>query len=70
MARSYTIFHIHVDTVRFTFDAYGRTEEEAREALTKGWKKHCRETRANPDDLNVDGQYVAKVKLGSCYRDV
>lgn len=61
---------VELDTASFAFRAFGATEAEARQALQAGWRKHCRQTGADPDYCNpLEDGNAFKVSPQCCYRD-
>lgn len=63
-----------VSTTHFDFMAAGRSDEDARDALMRGWEEHCRQ--AEEDGRYVDRSHVGRddvnvdhVWAGACLRD-
>jgi len=64
------MFHVHADTGSFTFDAFGASEAEARQALRDGWNEHARQTGAEWTAEQIDDDAnVIEFEIGACYRD-
>lgn len=67
-----TIYFAHYDSRSFSFDAFGTTEVEARNALIDGLKEHAKQYAARieephwwfDEDIWVDARVI-----GECYRD-
>lgn len=64
-------WHAHLSTSHFTFDAYGQTEAEARDALKRGIRVHVHQTDASPKYMReaLEDANVTRVEMGSCWRD-
>ncbi len=68
--KSPRIYHLHIDTPSFTFDAYGATSTDATEAMQKALRKHIKETGADPEYFGLDDlSPPTKVVIGRAYRD-
>ena len=66
------LFHATLDTRNFSFEAYGSTEAEAREAMRNGLAAHVRAYRLIQSDFDAeyaDHITVRAVALGAAYRD-
>ncbi len=66
------IFHAHVESAHWTFDAYGLSESQALTALRKGLLAHVKRSgagRAWAMEM-MDDVSVTAVELGSCWRDL
>jgi len=65
-----TLWHAHVETRHWDFDAYGETEALALQTLKEGWLTHCTQTHATMtwDELR-DDVCVNEIHTGQCYRD-
>lgn len=65
-----TIWQARGDSARFSFEAYGRTEHDAIQALYKGLAVHARQYQLEPNwhkgTVDVATQQIT---LGSAYRD-
>jgi hypothetical protein len=69
MKKTDTFFIGEYYTTNFTFHAISTTEVEVREAIVKGWKKHCRQTGADINYFKVEDISVAPIKINKCLRD-
>lgn len=64
------LFYLRLETRNFTFDAIGRTRDEAICAMREGWEKHRAETGATLTWNDVrDDVSDRELLLGECYRD-
>ena len=69
------IFNAQLDTPHFSFSAYGKTEAQARKALTHGLRQHSYDYKirsirnANWWMEFADDIIVTKLRLNACYRD-
>lgn len=66
-ARSF--YSCRYDTPSFSFEAYGQTPAEVRTLLAVAFKRHIRQTGADPEYFNVDEAEVVCRKIGRVYRD-
>jgi hypothetical protein len=60
-----------LETRNFSFEAYGTTDEKARDALITAFKKHAAQWKISPDwweDSATDIGY-REIELGRAYRD-
>lgn len=66
-----TIWHHHMDSNNWTFDAYGATKEECMIAFAKGLRAHADKTGSDQSwvDECVSECEPHRVALGACYRD-
>jgi hypothetical protein len=68
-----TFFHLSMDSIHFTWDAYGATREEAARAFRRGWDRWCRISGADRDYWAMTDEDLAaaavEVELGACYQD-
>jgi hypothetical protein len=64
------LFKVQTETRHFSFEAYGKTEEEAHAALKKGWEIHQAQTDATMtfEELDAD-TWTLDIEDGKCYRD-
>ncbi len=66
-----TFCQASLDTRKFFFEAYGGTDDEARDALIKTLREHAVQYRIEPDwweDFATDIRY-REITLGMGYRD-
>lgn len=68
-----TLHKAAIDTSNFSFEAYGATQEQAREALRAGLTKHSEHYRVSggPEwvDKCMEDVQTLEITLGTCYRD-
>lgn len=68
-----TLHKAAIDTSNFSFEAYGATQEEAREALRAGLTKHSEHYRVSdgPEWVEecMEDVRTLEITLGTCYRD-
>jgi hypothetical protein len=67
--QSLKFFHAEYASRHFAFDAYGRTETSAIEALRSGLAEHARQYRLASDWYSADEITVQEIELGVAYRD-
>ncbi len=59
-----------LDTRSFFFEAFGNSEEEARDCLVEGLKAHARQYKLAPDWFGSPDEFNTRaVSLGVAYRD-
>ena len=60
-----------LDTRNFSFEAYGTTDEKARNVLIAAFKKHAIRSKMTPDwwEAFADGIRYREIELGAAYRD-
>lgn len=63
-----TFWKVAVDTKHFSFEAYGKTKEEAKKALMVGLDKHREQYQCWMKDIEQDFVYF-ELSLGKAYRD-
>jgi hypothetical protein len=66
------MYRASLETRNFSFEAYGKTEQEAHNALHEGFVVHCRERRVPVDQFTqdyADDIEVRPIALGAAYRD-
>jgi hypothetical protein len=69
------IFNAQLDTPHFSFSAYGKTEAQARKALTHGLRQHSYDYKIRSlRNANWWMEFetdiiVTKLRLNACYRD-
>jgi len=64
------IYHWHIDTAHFTFDAYGGSAGECARVMREAWTKHQANTGATATFSYIsEGGSPNAVILGSVYRD-
>ena len=66
------VFLAELITTHFDFQAIGATEEEARQALERGWQGHRREyshAHVSPFSDFAEEVRVTEMKIGEAYRD-
>lgn len=70
-AQAFVISAAKVDTRNFSFEAFGRTEKEARDALLAGLYKHRDQYELNESwaDDHLEDANVRYVSFGDCLRD-
>jgi hypothetical protein len=67
-----TIYFAHYDSRNFSFEAFGTTEVEARNALLDGLKEHAKQYADRIEDAHWwfdDDVGVEERTIGVCYRD-
>jgi hypothetical protein len=63
-------YRAQLETPHFSFEAYGRSEAEASEALERAWAQHCRDCGiANNWPEWLESVNLLRVELGRAYRD-
>jgi len=66
------MWHAHLDTRHYSFDAFGKTKESARAAMYKGMRIHALQSDIDGRQFIFDyddGIGFQEVKLGGCYID-
>lgn len=63
-----TLYRAETDTRHFTWEAYGRTADEARKVLTRTLREHTEHTRSEVATY-VDSATVYEVRAGVGMRD-
>ncbi len=67
------IIKAKLETINFTFEAYGSTKEEALASLIDGWENHRKDykTATSFEDISDNGDEVSyfEIRIGNCYRD-
>ena len=64
-----TLFIAQYETRSFTFTAVSETEQEAREAIKTGWKKHCGQRNPASTSITDFDIVVVPITLNVCLRD-
>ena len=64
-----TIYHWHIDTASFAFDAYAETARDCRIAMQIAWARHREATGAEYTFDDIASNAPRRVALGSAWRD-
>lgn len=64
-----TIYHWHIETANYSFDAYGRTAAECRTAMQLAWRKHQAQTGASWTFSEIASDKPRRIESGTAYRD-
>jgi hypothetical protein len=65
-----SVFVATLETRNFSFMALGRSTDDARDSLMRGWQKHCEEyPDADPDSVIPEDCSVTELSDGQCTRD-
>lgn len=72
-----TLFMAELNTIHFSFHAFGKTKKETEQQLWDGWVKHCGQTGITlehssfPTKASMKGEFnIIEVKLPMCIRDM
>jgi len=66
------MFKTQLTTTNFSFEAFGKTQEDSWAALVKGLKKHIKQYELDETEFftNYLGDiFTTEIKIGACYRD-
>lgn len=60
-----------IDTSKFSFEAFGASHDDAKEALLRGLRQHATQCSLPPSwpDSLIDSANVRGVTFGAAYRD-
>jgi hypothetical protein len=65
-----SIYYAYFDSRNFSFDAIGKTKQDAISALTAGLNAHAEQYGLDKDWVDVDEEiYVRQIQFGAAYRD-